>query len=1147
MKVKLSLVISAFLMVIGAMLIGVWAASNVSLQMSGHVSFEANSVYARVKGQVEGSQNDPIIQDALFTADDENSPSEAVLASWNNDFSFNETADDITFTITVENLVNRPLTVGVLDEGSITSNCQLSVTVDGQDYIFGTSHKIEGSPSETNPNKAVFVITMSVLNKHMEASLDYKFKIQLDNGELEYKPQLLRYGLYGNNFDIYGVDPDPSKIDTIPYVANDLQLPTTFDVVAPTEENINETVDSVSYEDLGDMDETSISPNYYTANYLLQAQEIAAITSGTSLSTYYVNALNLTNISDQNFTLVFNLMCGIYGSVIMPYRQLWAAYTIGILQLYLNSDVDPTETLNRIGLDSIPQPYSQEEKDAFVYLVSLPQEKIDEINDSSNSSGDNDNSISPTPENPLIIKFFYLVPGTTYNLSDYISNVYINGNIDTDTINISGDYNFNIDGIAGLNTENYFVSSSNSKYSSVDGVLFNKNQNTLIAYPSAKALSEYRVPNIVIDINDSAFLNSNDLQTIVINYDQRDNVFALVDSPSITRIESENYITRFEIADWESSKIEVEIVYIDNGSGLKYIQGEGGYLVSGYTNETESIIIPSSYQPSGGSSQDVVGVVSNAFSGNTTLTSISIPSTITTIQDQAFNNIPNLTELDFGNAVLTSYGQNVFGGRTDIVIFTQNENTKNLIKEETPNSTSTQISISIETELGTEEGSTTEAPHKGTFNLIFTLDGKEFKIDTYYDCTLSNLYNGYMIIQSTQAGDINTSVSVQIESETYGTTDIVDHIQEQIAIAKIEEDGSLTKIAGTADDVTYFNHPGGSADVNYEGTTQAGEELALVVKLAVMTNVQCFTEGTLVTLADGSTKPIEDITYDDLLLVYDFDRGEFSYSYPIWITSGQYINYYKMTFDDGSEVEIVLAHRLFDVDGLTYETSIDATYSQIGDRFFRQTLDENGSPMITTPTCISIEKIDEQCTYYNLVTSQSFNFFANGFLGATGAANIYTFEKTEDGRYIHNQEQLQNTKYENNTFTYEDFNSEIIPYEFFLAYRLAETKNMVNILANIPPYNQYPLEVVYQMAISVAEAYFEHGYFENMYAWPEQFQVTTSAGLLTKVSPRDTFSLPSPEDEVGFTGWYNTLDGRIYQPGEEMTVYMNTHLIARYN
>ena len=55
-------------------------------------------------------------------------------------------------------------------------------------------------------------------------------------------------------------------------------------------------------------------------------------------------------------------------------------------------------------------------------------------------------------------------------------------------------------GLNRINVENY-----NTNYSSVDGVLFNKNQTTLICYPGGKMEITYIVPVGVINIRDGAF------------------------------------------------------------------------------------------------------------------------------------------------------------------------------------------------------------------------------------------------------------------------------------------------------------------------------------------------------------------------------------------------------------------------------------------------------------------------------------------------------------------------------------------------------------------------------------------------------------------------------------------------------------------
>ena len=60
------------------------------------------------------------------------------------------------------------------------------------------------------------------------------------------------------------------------------------------------------------------------------------------------------------------------------------------------------------------------------------------------------------------------------------------------------------------------VSDNNGNYSSVDGVLFNKDKSELITYPAGKTDSEYVIPNSVISIGDSAFSGCTSLTSVTI-------------------------------------------------------------------------------------------------------------------------------------------------------------------------------------------------------------------------------------------------------------------------------------------------------------------------------------------------------------------------------------------------------------------------------------------------------------------------------------------------------------------------------------------------------------------------------------------------------------------------------------------------------
>ena len=66
-------------------------------------------------------------------------------------------------------------------------------------------------------------------------------------------------------------------------------------------------------------------------------------------------------------------------------------------------------------------------------------------------------------------------------------------------------------------------------------------------------------------------------------------------------------------------------------------------------------------------------------------------------------------------------------------------------------------------------------------------------------------------------------------------------------------------------------------------------------------NNDCVLKGTKIALADGTKKNVEDITYSDVLLVWDFDNGKFASAKPAWIHHGGNIKHcWKNEFSNGT-------------------------------------------------------------------------------------------------------------------------------------------------------------------------------------------------------------------------------------------------------
>ena len=77
----------------------------------------------------------------------------------------------------------------------------------------------------------------------------------------------------------------------------------------------------------------------------------------------------------------------------------------------------------------------------------------------------------------------------------------------------------------------------------------------------------------------------------------------------------------------------------------------------------------------------------------------------------------------------------------------------------------------------------------------------------------------------------------------------------------------------------------------------------------------CLVKGTKILLATGKYKNIEDIRYDDLLLVYSYELGKFVYEYPSWIEKeGTRDNYQLTTFSDGTTIRTAGFHGIFSYD-----------------------------------------------------------------------------------------------------------------------------------------------------------------------------------------------------------------------------------------
>jgi hypothetical protein len=172
--------------------------------------------------------------------------------------------------------------------------------------------------------------------------------------------------------------------------------------------------------------------------------------------------------------------------------------------------------------------------------------------------------------------------------------------------------------------------------------------------------------------------------------------------------------------------------------------------------------------------------------------------------------------------------------------------------------------------------------------------------------------------------------------------------------------------------------PNGTIHVRAYATNLAGTAFGADLSAA---NVICLAEGMLITLADGLTKKIEDIKYSDSLLVWNFDEGKFDAACPLWIKKTEVTNEYNLLeFSDGSLLKTVNQHRIFnkELGAFTYPMTEDTPVGTT-------TFNASGAEVILIHKSV----VKEQVNYYNVITNEHMNLFANGILTSCRYNNIY--------------------------------------------------------------------------------------------------------------------------------------------------------------
>lgn len=236
----------------------------------------------------------------------------------------------------------------------------------------------------------------------------------------------------------------------------------------------------------------------------------------------------------------------------------------------------------------------------------------------------------------------------------------------------------------------------------------------------------------------------------------------------------------------------------------------------------------------------------------------------------------------------------------------------------------------------------------------------------------------------------------------------------------IQENGTATSIA-----ISYM-------DGNYRKIFYANELNATTGTMAAYGNIidttqapdECVAEGTLITLADGSKKAVEDLTGDEQLLVWNMKTGSLD-SAPILFVDSEPIGHYEvinLTFSDGTIVKVVSEHGFWDVD-LNKYVYLDKNAEQyLGHRFNKQTENADGTYGWTEVQLIGVDISEEVTTVYSPVTYGHLCYYVNGMLSMPGGiAGLFNIFEVDDETMKIDEEAFAEDIATYGTFTYEEF------------------------------------------------------------------------------------------------------------------------------
>ena len=199
----------------------------------------------------------------------------------------------------------------------------------------------------------------------------------------------------------------------------------------------------------------------------------------------------------------------------------------------------------------------------------------------------------------------------------------------------------------------------------------------------------------------------------------------------------------------------------------------------------------------------------------------------------------------------------------------------------------------------------------------------------------------------------------------------------------------------------------------------------------------CVTPDTLVTLADGTQKRIDELTFEDKILAWDFFTGTYvEKDIALLVNHGEEAyRVANLVLSNGTLLRLIGEHGVFDYDlnKFVYIT-VDNMDDYVGHRFVQYNAD--GSYNVVTLENAFVT--EEYTSAWSITSAGTSNAFASGLLTVAPPEDFYNWIEM-DGKLHYDVEQFNKDVEQYGLYTYDVF-ADYVTYEQFVAWNGAYLK-----------------------------------------------------------------------------------------------------------